>query len=346
MKEKPLVTICMAAYNSAKHISNAIESVLTQTYTNWELICVDDGSTDNTAELANSFSQKDSRVRVIKKSNAGPAQARRVAHLSGAGEYFISLDADDRFGNDAIELLVDDALTTGADLIMADVLRLDSAGEWNSFSFNRGICPGQVMSGEEAFGLTFPWTAHGLFLAKREIILSSTGPENFFNNYNCDEFLTRVYCLKANSVIAGRGKYFYETNPTSITSDVTTRRLAYIQTNEKLLKLALDSNVSPEILQKVFGEVEAGLLNYCSFLGHHIGNGTLSVSQLWGHFLILKKSEAFFLSKRQNSSINFSPTYNCLHKNLTRNLKFIYRFFRGYAAQRSLSFKSKKVFGS
>ena len=90
-----LVSIMMPAYNAENYIGQAIESVLAQTYPHWELIVVNDGSSDKTPEIASAF--KDPRIRVIHQENSGEAAARNNAltHMSGA--WVAYLDADDLF---------------------------------------------------------------------------------------------------------------------------------------------------------------------------------------------------------------------------------------------------------
>lgn len=93
-----LVSIMMPAYNMAKYIGQAIESVLQQTYERWELIIVNDGSTDNTSQVIAAF--VDPRIRVIDQPNGGEANARNTALKHISGEYLAFLDADDRFHPD------------------------------------------------------------------------------------------------------------------------------------------------------------------------------------------------------------------------------------------------------
>ncbi|TVQ86147.1 MAG: glycosyltransferase family 2 protein [Bacteroidetes bacterium] len=91
--QQPLVSIIMAAFNSSEFISDAIVSVMNQSYINWELIIVNDGSTDNTFETASSF--KDKRIKVISQENRGVSAARNSGLAKMNGEYFCFLDADD-----------------------------------------------------------------------------------------------------------------------------------------------------------------------------------------------------------------------------------------------------------
>lgn len=91
-----LVSIIMPAYNAEKYIEEAIESVIEQTYETWELIVVDDASTDGTAAIAQAFADQDKRIRLIRLlANGGVANARNVAIKNAQGRYLAFLDSDD-----------------------------------------------------------------------------------------------------------------------------------------------------------------------------------------------------------------------------------------------------------
>jgi glycosyltransferase EpsE len=94
--QKPLVSVIMAAYNADKYIAEAIESVLSQTYSNWELIIADDVSNDKTPEIIKAYKKKDGRVKSIRlNKNSGSAIARNIAIEKSFGKYIAILDSDD-----------------------------------------------------------------------------------------------------------------------------------------------------------------------------------------------------------------------------------------------------------
>ncbi len=99
-----LVSVMMPAYNAEKYIGLAIESVLAQSYLHWELLIVDDGSTDGTAGIAGSYA--DPRIRLLRQANQGEAVARNVALESSRGVFVAFLDADDLFQPDHLEATV------------------------------------------------------------------------------------------------------------------------------------------------------------------------------------------------------------------------------------------------
>lgn len=91
----PTVSIIIPCYNHARFLSRAIDSVLGQTFSDWEVIVVDDGSTDNTHEVATQFA--DQRVRYVHQENQGLSAARNTGILAAKGEYLAFLDADDEW---------------------------------------------------------------------------------------------------------------------------------------------------------------------------------------------------------------------------------------------------------
>lgn len=95
MNENPLVSIITPAYNAGIYLGDTIRSVLAQTYSNFEHIIIDDGSTDNTEEVAKSFS--DPRVKYIQQKNSGQSTARNLGITNAKGKYIAFLDADDFF---------------------------------------------------------------------------------------------------------------------------------------------------------------------------------------------------------------------------------------------------------
>lgn len=90
-----LVSIITPCYNGSKYVAQTIESVLAQTYQNWEMLIVDDGSKDNSAEIISSYAAKDSRIYLIQQPNGGSANARNHGIREAKGQYIALLDADD-----------------------------------------------------------------------------------------------------------------------------------------------------------------------------------------------------------------------------------------------------------
>lgn len=117
--ESSLVSIILPVYNGERFLRSAVESVLAQTCPHWELLIVDDGSTDASASICDDFSTQDSRIRVFHQANGGVNAARAKGIGEASGEFLVYLDADDALLPDALAFMLglvspdDDLLATG-----------------------------------------------------------------------------------------------------------------------------------------------------------------------------------------------------------------------------------------
>ncbi|MBX2865984.1 MAG: glycosyltransferase family 2 protein [Leptolyngbyaceae cyanobacterium MAG.088] len=102
MNSNLLVSIVIPAYNAATYLPEVIQSVIDQSYKNWELLVINDGSKDNTAEVTNHYCQKDSRIRLISKENGGVSVARNLGAKLAKGELIAFLDSDDLWSKDKL----------------------------------------------------------------------------------------------------------------------------------------------------------------------------------------------------------------------------------------------------
>src|SRR5437588_4956546 len=136
----PTISVIMPAFNAAQHIRQSIQSVLEQTFDDWDLIVVDDGSTDETASVVASF--RDSRIRCIRRENGGQAAARNTGITSTHGEFIAFLDADDLWLLEKLDRQLDVARRTRADVVYCDgYVFFDSCNDERSdyFAFVPGL---------------------------------------------------------------------------------------------------------------------------------------------------------------------------------------------------------------
>ena len=101
----PLISVIVPCYNQAQYLDECLQSVLDQTYQNWECIIVNDGSPDHTEEVANKWLEKDPRFRYIDKENGGLSSARNAGLKEAKGEWIQFLDCDDKINTISFELL-------------------------------------------------------------------------------------------------------------------------------------------------------------------------------------------------------------------------------------------------
>ncbi|OHB79357.1 MAG: hypothetical protein A2Z25_15860 [Planctomycetes bacterium RBG_16_55_9] len=122
--KRPLVSVVMPVYNGGDYMGQAIESVLTQDYTNFEIVVIDDGSTDNTREVVLRYNDK--RIRYLHQENTGVASARNLGIRHAKGQYIIPLDADDMMAPATLtKHLMEFEKQPEADLVYSDVLLID-----------------------------------------------------------------------------------------------------------------------------------------------------------------------------------------------------------------------------
>ena len=115
-----LVSVIICVYNGESYVDRAISSVQIQTHSNFQLIIVDDGSTDATAAIVDRYASKDSRIEVVHQQNAGVAAARQRGIEMARGEYLMFVDADDWIDGTTIERLLWKAKETNADMVWSD----------------------------------------------------------------------------------------------------------------------------------------------------------------------------------------------------------------------------------
>lgn len=115
---QPLVSIIMPAYNCEKYIEKSIQSVICQTYKNWELLIIDDGSKDRTLEIIKKFQKEDFRIKVIKNEiNLGVSETRNKGIASAKGDWIAFLDSDDLWVNDKLEKQIKLIENKGAEFV-------------------------------------------------------------------------------------------------------------------------------------------------------------------------------------------------------------------------------------
>ncbi len=119
-KEQVKVSVIIPIYNAQEYLPAALESIIAQDFSDMEVICVDDGSTDRSLDVVKAFKEKDSRVRIITENNAGPATARNKGLARARGKYVIFLDADDFYEPDLVSALYNLSERAELDVAIAD----------------------------------------------------------------------------------------------------------------------------------------------------------------------------------------------------------------------------------
>lgn len=136
-----MISVIIPCYNQGQYLNQAIESVIQQTYNSWECIIVNDGSPDNTEEIALKLCSKDHRIKYLVKLNGGLSSARNYGISNSSGEYVIVLDADDKLAPSYIEKCLKEFLSSPkTKIVYSEAYKFDGVQEkWNleEYSFNR-----------------------------------------------------------------------------------------------------------------------------------------------------------------------------------------------------------------
>ena len=131
--ENELISIIIPMYNCSPYFDETISSVIAQTYANWEALCVDDCSTDDTYQKALSYAEKDPRIKVYKnEKNAGPSLSRNFALEKSSGRYVAFLDSDDVWMPEKLQKQLNFMEKTGASVCITDYMTIEEDGTFRN----------------------------------------------------------------------------------------------------------------------------------------------------------------------------------------------------------------------
>ena len=180
MANIPKISVIIPVYNAEKYLYRCIDSVLVQTFTNWELLLIDDGSKDSSGVICDEYAAKDTRVKVFHKENGGVSDTRNYGLDLAQGKYLMFLDSDDFWlRNDVLEMLIGKAEENDLDIIRGEYSAMleDGTLAWNrEISAERRNHAGQILTNVEFL----EYAIHGeFFLPLSMIKLSSIGKLRF-----------------------------------------------------------------------------------------------------------------------------------------------------------------------
>ena len=115
--QSPKISVIVPVYNVEKYLPRCIDSILSQTFKDFELLLIDDGSPDNCGKICDEYAAKDRRVRVFHKPNGGVSSARNLGLDKACGEWITFIDSDDYVAVDYLEELVSFKINSGAELV-------------------------------------------------------------------------------------------------------------------------------------------------------------------------------------------------------------------------------------
>lgn len=216
----PKVSIIVPVYKTEKYLYRCVDSILAQTFNDWECILVDDGSPDGSGEICDEYAQKDARIRVIHKENGGPSSARNYGLDVAKAEYVWFVDSDDWIELDSLSIMYDIMEKTQADICFFELNPISTITIEKPFSFSSFIdskqklsvykskseCAKAIMNLEMCGG--FGWTCNKWF--KKSIIdIDNLRFDQRFSIQE-DHLFTLSYMLHVRSItILKTCPYFY-----------------------------------------------------------------------------------------------------------------------------------------
>lgn len=274
-----MLSIVVPVYNVSPFLDNCVESIINQTYSDLEIILVDDGSTDDSGKKCDLFAEKDSRIKVIHKKNGGLMSAWKTGVTVANGDYVGFVDSDDYIDPNMFEVLLSSAESNNADIALCGIIReYDTHCEKETFYLKSGVYtraeietqvfPIMISNGTMLNRGLSPNRVNKLF--KKELLLNnlefcderiSLG-EDLVTTFACmcdvqtlvilDDFFPYHYKIRGTSIMGGYNPHFFAQSVLlkSVLSEISNQKKAYdfsLQLNNDFLSLCfygIERNIS------------------------------------------------------------------------------------------------------
>lgn len=195
-------SIIVPVYNNEQLLSDCLDSILAQTYTDFELILVDDGSTDRSGKICDEYAGKDLRIKVLHTCNQGVSMARNLGLSVAQGKYINFVDSDDWITPDCLEKYAEARMDYDYDLVYAEMVRVSEDGDTSITSLKECSAESQEDLAKVFASLlncsVFGYACNKSF--KRDIIVSNAVSFNKEFRLYEDAVFTAIYCLYVHSV--------------------------------------------------------------------------------------------------------------------------------------------------
>lgn len=312
------ISVIVPVYNVENYLSRCIDSILAQTFSDFELILVDDGSTDSSGKICDEYAKKDSRIKVIHKENGGQSSARNIGIEMSDCKYISFIDSDDWISKDYLEYLLSLIKIYDADVVSADyritygknisfVSKIKEKLLVGSSEILKFYLVQDKMHGKNDFSV---WAK----LYKKELFNGIKFPSGTIYEDNIINFRILKNChryVKSSKIIYA---YFHH-NKSTTKSKLSEKHLALIKTSEEMLELAEnDEKLIKLCKQKI-------AMSYFSILTMYIRYGTdLSEEKIAELVKKYKEIKSDYLKKEKSIRIHFISFLMCMNINLCRKL--------------------------
>lgn len=316
--DTPKISVIVPVYNVEKYLSRCVNSIISQTFSDFELILVDDGSTDSSGKICDEYGKKDGRVKVIHKKNGGLSSARNCGLENAKGKYICFVDSDDWISSDYLKYLYFLIDKYNADVVSANYMLVYD--EKSKFSLQAKI---KIINGTSKIlqyymrqdkmhkKNDFPvW----IKLYKKELFSDVKFPIGKIYEDNITNFkiLQKCSCyVKSTKII-----YAYFQRPHSITkSKLSKKHLALIDSSKEMLNLAGNNKKLIKLCKRKIA------MSYFSLLAMYVRFGTdLPEEIIFKLANEYKKIKKDYLKTEKSMKIHFISLLMCRNIRLCRNM--------------------------
>lgn len=232
-----MISVIVPVYNVEEYLKDCIESILCQTYTDFELILINDGSTDNSASVCDEYAKKDERVSVIHQDNSGASSARNNGLCRAIGDYIMFIDSDDYIKDDMFEKLITACEENGADIAVCGATIVQKNGVHEQIKSD--VSTLTVCDKEQAAELIIGELNNALWnkLIKKSVI--GNNQLEVGKTYGEDyDFIVRILCNCSKVCFIPESLYYYRKNESSVTAaKFSEKRFAQIYYRDKVYEL-------------------------------------------------------------------------------------------------------------
>lgn len=206
----PVISVIVPVYQVKAYLPSCIESILTQTFPDFELILIDDGSTDGSGEICDKYAKKDQRVTVIHQDNGGLSIARNTGISVAKGEYYTLIDSDDTIHPDFLKALYQDILASGAEISVCE-MQYVWENQVNRKAFHPVPEKTECIDGREAAARIVRDNSRNMIVAVCKLYHRRLSPFLHYpeGKLNEDEFVTYRVFYEAEKVSVSNRKYYY-----------------------------------------------------------------------------------------------------------------------------------------
>ena len=315
----------MAVYNAQQWLSASIGSLISQTMNDWQLICIDDASTDGSLTMLREWEQRDNRIEVIALAeNGGQAHARNIGLRKAQGDYICFLDADDTLSVDALQQVVnvfESHEKTDCVLFRVKVVQNGVETPHPSQTF-------EVLTGVEAFNKSIDhWQIHGIYMIRAS--LHHQYPYDETCRSYSDDNTTHLHYYHSREVRCCEGVYYYWMHSMSVTHRVSVRRFDYMRANESLKRQLIEIGASKDILENY--ENQRWLILIDCYMFYHVHGHELTaeerrfgLSELHRIWATINRT---LLKKETTAKFGYRP---CSYWFLFRLQEWMYFTLRGF----------------